>query len=110
MPANWTDEKVIHLLLLVIKNHVKDASDHDLLATHLGVTRDAARIKYNLKRDFEVSDTPEANPTTLRTTPRKRKASTITKTEAVRKEGELGGGPGSSWWGKQGQEEQDSSW
>jgi len=86
-----TNEKVrvIQLLLLVIKNHVKDVPDYDFLAGHLGVGRDAVWQKYNnLKREFDVSDIRGANPTTPPTTPRKRKAATIAKGETVMKESE----------------------
>jgi DNA-binding transcriptional MocR family regulator len=83
----WTNEKVIQLLLLVIKNHVKVVPDYDFLAGHLGVSREAARQKYNnLKREFDVSDTPGANPTTPPTTPPKRKAANIAKSKTVMKE------------------------
>ena len=76
--------------MLVIKNHVKAVPDYDLLAGHLGVSREAARQKYNnLKREFDVSDIRGANPTTPPTTPpRKRKAATIAKSETVMKESE----------------------
>jgi len=82
----WTNEKVIQLLLLVIKNHVKVVPDYDFLAGHLGVSRGAARQKYNnLKNDFDVSEIPAApSPTT----PRKRKPATIAKGETVMKESE----------------------
>ena len=92
MPA-WTHEKTIQLLLLVIRTHVKVTPDYDLLAAHWGVTREAVRVKYNnLKRGFDASDTARANPTTPPMTPptipHKRKASTLTKTETVKNEGE----------------------
>ena len=45
------------MLLIIIKRHLTGTPDYDYVASQLGITKDAARIKFNLlKREFSIAD------------------------------------------------------
>lgn len=65
MSKPWTNEKINQMLLIIIKRHYSGSPDFEYVAAQLGVTKDAARIKFNsLRRGFAI---PEGNG--LRTPP-----------------------------------------
>ena len=68
------------MLLIIIKRHLTGTPDYDYVASQLGITKDAARIKFNLlKREFSIADVEDKGLVTPPGSPvkgRKRKMGT----------------------------------
>jgi len=48
------------MLLIIIKRHLTGTPDYDYVAPQLGITKDVARIKFNLlKREFSIPDSED---------------------------------------------------
>lgn len=68
MSKTWTNEKLLQMLLIIIKRHYSGTPDFEYVAGQLGVTKDAARVKFNLmKREFAIPgaeglQTPPSSP------------------------------------------------
>lgn len=76
------------MLLIIVKRHCQGTPDFEYVAAQIGVTKDAARIKFNnMRREMSIPDgnglaTPPSSP------PRKRKAKERPVVDSAKEEGE----------------------